>query len=92
MVAPSRSAELLDRIAATLGVPVAAFTAADPTPAADPAPAALIAELVFDPNGRRLAAAFVRLGPNTRKAFADAAEALCAGGAAKRQQNPEGRS
>lgn len=74
--AVSRSADLLDRIAATLGVPVAAFIAPDPKPAADPAPAAQIATLLFDPDGRRLAATFSALPPQFRRSLADIAEAI----------------
>lgn len=68
------SADLLDRIASALGVPAASFRAPIPQAAADTAPAAHIAALVFDPDGRRLAAAFVDLPPHIRKALADTAE------------------
>ena len=72
------TAELLNRIAAALGVPVATFSAPNPPAAADTAPAAHIAALVFDPEGRRFAAAFVELPPHSRKALADIAE-ICRG-------------
>lgn len=91
MSAASRSAELLDRIAATLGVPATAFTAPDPQPASDPAPAAHIAALVFDPDGRRFAAAFARLTPHARCALANSAEALCHGFAAGEPSSTAGR-
>lgn len=74
MAASARSAELLDRIAAALRVPVATFTDTAPAPSTDTAPAAHIAALVFDPEGRRFAAAFVELPPHSRKALADIAE------------------
>lgn len=74
--APARSAELLDRIAATLGVPVATFTAPASQPAPDTATAAHIAALVFDADGRRVAGAFAQLRPHTRRYLADLAEAL----------------
>ncbi|MCJ2051676.1 hypothetical protein [Methylobacterium sp. J-070] len=86
------SAELLDRIAAALGVPVETFTAPTAEASTDTAPAAHIAVLVFDPEGRRFAAAFADLPPQGRKALADGAEALCAGFAAERQRRDEGQS
>lgn len=78
MPAPAHSDELLDRIAAALGVSVEVFTAPIPKPVDDTAPAAHIAALVFDADGRRFAAAFVDLPPHSRKALADIAE-VCRG-------------
>lgn len=75
MAASTPSAELLDRIAAALGVPVEAFTASTSPANPDTAPAVHIATLVFDPDGRRFAAAFPRLSAQARKAFADSVEA-----------------
>lgn len=69
--APSRSAEQLNRIAAALGLPVEAFTAAASPPAPNPAPGALVAALLFDPDGRRMASAWPHLSPQARKAIAD---------------------
>lgn len=71
-----RSAELLDRIAAALGVPIATFTAPAKPASTDIAPAAHIAALVFDADGRRLAAAFAHLPPPARRSLANVAEAL----------------
>ncbi|WP_267422744.1 hypothetical protein [Methylobacterium sp. GC_Met_2] len=79
--APSRSAELLDRIAAALGVPVETFSAPSPQPTSDAVPSALVATLIFDPDGRRFVAAFPALSPQLRRAFADNAEALVAASA-----------
>ncbi|WP_267355744.1 MULTISPECIES: hypothetical protein [unclassified Methylobacterium] len=76
-VAPARSAELLDRIAAALGVPVATFSTVPP-PTTETAPSALVATLLFDPDGRRFVAAFPALSPQLRRSFADNAEALAA--------------
>ncbi|MCJ2020566.1 hypothetical protein MKK84_24585 [Methylobacterium sp. E-065] len=76
--APSRSAELLNRIAAALGVPVETFSAPNPQPTADAVPSALVATLIFDPDGRRFVAAFPALSPQLRRSFADNAEALVA--------------
>ncbi|MCJ2067831.1 hypothetical protein MKK75_03240 [Methylobacterium sp. J-030] len=92
MAVPCRSAILLDRIAAALGVPVEVFTAPAALASPDTAPAAHIATLVFDPDGCRFAAAFVDLPPQGRKALADGAEALRAGFAADRQRRDGGQS
>lgn len=92
MNAAPRSAELLDRIAAALGVPVTTFTAPATAPTDDVLPASHLAELWFDTDGRRFAAAYVQLPPQARKALADGAEALCAGFAAEQQRRSEGRS
>lgn len=87
MMTLTRSAELLDRIAAALGVPVEAFTAPAAAQSTDGTPAVHIATLVFDPDGRRFAAAFADLPPQGRKALADGAEALRAGFAAERRHD-----
>ncbi|MDH2313088.1 hypothetical protein [Methylobacterium brachiatum] len=72
----ARSAELLGQIAEQLRVPVEHFTRPQPEPPAETAPAAHIAALVFDPEGRRLAAAFAALPPQFRRSLADIAEAI----------------
>lgn len=91
MSAASRSPELLDRIAATLGVPVDTFTAPQALLQTGDGPGAQIAALLFDPDGRRLAAAFVDLPPHTRKALADIAE-VCRGCRAVEPDAAEGRT
>lgn len=88
MAASARTTELLAQIADALGVPVATFTA-PPPPAAEIVPAAQIATLVFDPEGRRLAAAFARLTDHARTSLTNVAEALCGDEAADRPQRTE---
>ncbi|MBE7198380.1 MAG: hypothetical protein INR70_11335 [Parafilimonas terrae] len=78
MVDVSPTAELLDRIAAALGVPVETFTAR-PTPAASSnAVVDQVAALLVDPDGWRLAIAFDALPPQFRRSLADIAEAILA--------------
>ena len=71
MSAPSRSAEQLDRIAAVLGVPVEAFREPALPTMGDTATGAHIAAMLFDPHGRQVAASWLHLSPQARKAFAD---------------------
>lgn len=71
MAAPTRSAELLDRIAAALSVPVEAFGEPAQSTMSDTAAGAHIAAMLFDPHGRQVAASWPHLSPQARKAFAD---------------------
>lgn len=89
--AAPRSAELLDRIATALGVPVSTFTAPASVPLAGIPSDTPSFPLWLDANGRRLAVAFTRLPPHARKALADGAEALCAGYAVDLPPSAEGR-
>jgi len=72
MSGPSHSAELLERIAAALGVPVEAFRAPPP----DAAAFAAIAGLFFAPEGRRLAAAYMAMRPEDRAALLNVAQVI----------------
>lgn len=75
--APSASAALLAQIAATLHVPVEHFTAPPREPTeAERSPSVQVAALLLDPEGARLAAAFVALPRHSRTALANTAEAL----------------
>jgi hypothetical protein len=75
--APTSTALLLDRIAATLRVPVETFTATRREPnEAERSPSVHLAALLLDPEGARVAAAFYRLPRGCRAALANTAEAL----------------
>lgn len=91
MTTPARSTDQLNRIAAALNVPVEAFTDPAARPAAGPAPGALVAALLFDPDGRRFAAAFPYLSAQARKAFADSVEAYVRSLSAAPAQSADGR-
>lgn len=77
----SRSTDLLLDIAATLHVPVETFTA--PQPVASVVPSAQIAEMLFSPDGLRLAASFSVLPAQFRRSLADIAEAILASASSK---------
>lgn len=79
--APSRSIDLLRDIAATLRVPVEAFTA--PQSEASVVPSAQIAEMLFSSDGLRLAASFSALPPQFQRSLADIAEAILASASSK---------
>lgn len=75
--APSASAALLAQIAATLHLPVERFTAPPREPTeAERSPSVQVAALLLDPEGARLAAAFVALPRHSRTALANTAEVL----------------
>lgn len=71
--AAPRSAELLDRIATTLGLPVEAFSRPHPDEAA-----LQFARMIADPAGRRLLAAFAAMPPHCRYGLANVAEVIVA--------------
>ena len=74
MTAPAtRSAELLDRIASTLDLPVEAFNRPHPDDAA-----LQFARMIADPAGRRLLAAFAAMPPHCRSGLANVAEVIVA--------------
>ncbi len=74
---PSRSAELLGQIAQQLRVPVEHFTRSQPGAQADAEGAALlVAGMLRDPEGARLAAAFLALPARYRPSLASVAESL----------------
>lgn len=75
--APFRSPALLGQIAAMLRVPVETFTAPPRQPTeAERSPSVQVAALLLDPEGARLAAAFVALPRHSRTALANTAEVL----------------
>lgn len=75
--APSASAILLAQIAATLHVPLEHFSAPRREPTeAERSPSVQVAALLLDPEGARLAAAFVALPRHSRTALANTAEVL----------------
>jgi|GEM_PF-3005433 len=80
--APSRSSQLLDQLAITLGVPVKTF-AAQTTFAPSNASVEQVAALLVDFDGWRLAVAFEALPPQFRRSLADIADALIASTASK---------